>query len=97
MTPLSKDCLMFYRGVRRKLTAQSDASGEVILSSNDSAFEVSKNDSKGILSWKPEVNWGLMEKLGLKAMTGFQSRYLDREFLVYEFRKSMSKTSSWWY
>ena len=58
-----------------------------VLSSNDSALEVKKNESKGILSWKTRGQLGFDEKVGLKAMTGFQGRYLEREFLVYEFRK----------
>ena len=36
---------------------------------------------------KPGGQLGFDEKVGLKAMTGFQGRYLEREFLVYEFRK----------
>lgn len=47
---LNKDCLCIYRGIRRKLTARIDPCTDELLSSNDSALEVKKVESKGILS-----------------------------------------------
>jgi hypothetical protein len=47
---LNKDCLSLYRGIRRKLTAKIDVCTGALLSSNDSALEVKKVESKGLLS-----------------------------------------------
>lgn len=47
---LNKDCLILYRGIRQKLTAQIDACTGAVIHSNDNALEVKKIDCKGVLS-----------------------------------------------
>ena len=72
----NKNCLLLYREMRKILTT-FDNKEEF----DNRGLEIKNIESKGLLSWKTRGQLGLTEG-GISAMTGFQSRFLDREFLV---------------
>jgi hypothetical protein len=69
--------LKVYRSLRKKLT-YTKTEFEVV--SDERALEVKNVDSVGLASCKTRGQLGITEG-GISAATGFQTRFLDKEFL----------------
>ena len=72
----NKTLLLLYREIRKQLTTFDDSD-----KTDDRALEVKHEEFKGLLSWKTRGQLGLTSG-GLSAMSGFQSKYLDKDFLL---------------
>lgn len=75
-----KDCLMLYKEMRKHLTTFKDTDCEP----DDRALEIKTIEDTGIISCKTRVQIGFNEG-GIMATTGFQTRNLEKKFLIEEF------------
>ncbi|KAI1430456.1 hypothetical protein GGR50DRAFT_702051, partial [Xylaria sp. CBS 124048] len=75
-------CLNIYKSMRGYLT---DIEGS---EKDYRALEVKHVESKGLISWKTRGQLGFTVS-GISAATGFQVRYLEKEFLIEEFTRLM--------
>lgn len=83
MLSLCKDninCLKLYRDVRRFLTTfEEDSKSEI----NENALEIKNIEVLGIISCKTRAQLGFSDG-GISALSGFQTRNLDKSFLIKE-------------
>ena len=83
----SLSCLILYRNMREMLTcSDKDKDTETELESNKNALEIKYIESTGLISWKTRGQLGFSAN-GITAATGFQTRFLDRDFLIEEFSR----------
>jgi len=75
-----KDCLMIFKTIRGFLT-QGDKNVD------DSALEIKKTETERLWSWKTRGQYG---SNGISAATGFQLKFLNREFVMDELTRIMS-------
>jgi len=80
-------CLTLYREIRDMLTTFDNCK------SDPCALEIKNVETQGLLSWKTRGQLGFTNG-GISAATGFQTKFLDKEFLVKSFSSKLCKNSS---
>jgi len=83
-----KDCLMLYKEMRRHLTTFDKSDIE----QDDRALEIKTIEDTGIISCKTRCQIGFSEG-GIMAATGFQTRNVEKKFLVEEFSRIITNDS----
>lgn len=76
-------CLNLYRNVRKYLTTFENEK------TDERALEIKNIESQGLISWKTRGQLGFTNG-GISAISGFQSRFIDKEFLIDEFSKYLN-------
>lgn len=80
----NQHCLNLYRKVRKLLTTFD---GEEKY--NESGLEIKNVEEQGLISWKTRGQLGFTNG-GISAATGFQLKYLDKQFIIDEFTKYLT-------
>jgi hypothetical protein len=75
-----KDCLIIFKTIRGFLTRDDKTV-------DDSALEIKKKETERLWSWKTRGQYG---SDGISAATGFQLKFLNREFVMEELTRIMS-------
>jgi len=83
-----KNCLNVYREMRNILTTFDNTDSKP----DNSALEVKNIESLGIISFKTRGQIGFTEG-GIMAATGFQTRNVEKKFLIEEFSKIIKNDS----
>lgn len=82
-------CLKLYRSVRKLLTTFEDEPEKC----DERAIEVKNIESLGIISWKTRGQLGFTHG-GISAATGFQTKFLDKPFLIEEFSRLLQNSQN---
>lgn len=87
----NKNCIELYRSVRKKLTThlKTTDDNQSVESFDESALEIKNVETAGIITWKTRGQLGYSVG-GVSAATGFQTKFLDKDFLIKEWSDIMN-------